>query len=58
MQMLGNQSGGNVDASNIHQTLGSLFGEDASPMLTQLASVAVPVRPPVPSAIPLARLHL
>lgn len=44
MQMLGNQSGGTVNASNIHQTLGNLFGDDASPMLTQLASVAIPVR--------------
>jgi len=43
MQMLGNQSGGTVNASNIHQTLGNLFGDDASPMLTQLASVAIPM---------------
>jgi hypothetical protein len=43
MQMLGNQSGGQVNANNIHSTLSQLFGADASPQLVQLASVALPV---------------
>mmetsp|Transcript_24437 Transcript_24437/g.43497 ORF Transcript_24437/g.43497 Transcript_24437/m.43497 type:complete len:398 (-) Transcript_24437:140-1333(-) len=37
MQMLGNQSGGQVNANNIHSTLSQLFGADASPQLVQLA---------------------
>eukprot|EP00191_Tetraselmis_sp_GSL018_P008705 CAMPEP_0177600898 /NCGR_PEP_ID=MMETSP0419_2-20121207/13927_1 /TAXON_ID=582737 /ORGANISM="Tetraselmis sp., Strain GSL018" /LENGTH=390 /DNA_ID=CAMNT_0019094039 /DNA_START=85 /DNA_END=1254 /DNA_ORIENTATION=- len=39
-QMLGSSMGTDVNAGNIHSALGSMFGSDASPMLTHVAGMA------------------
>eukprot|EP00192_Tetraselmis_astigmatica_P013015 CAMPEP_0117667162 /NCGR_PEP_ID=MMETSP0804-20121206/10800_1 /TAXON_ID=1074897 /ORGANISM="Tetraselmis astigmatica, Strain CCMP880" /LENGTH=385 /DNA_ID=CAMNT_0005474831 /DNA_START=6 /DNA_END=1160 /DNA_ORIENTATION=- len=42
-QLLGQSSGGKVDATNIHSTITNLFGADASPMIQQIATIALPM---------------